>query len=234
MKNALFLLTVVALTAGCSSKGFNRGALSSMAGVNEPEFNNVKIAEAFKKKANLPKPFKLAVYFRSSMSQSKYGMYSSPQWRWTEADKERVFAVLTELKKDNSISQIFPIIDSVVPDERFQSIRGAAAQHQADAVLILGGAASVDRYTNSWGYSYLLILPALFVPGSQVDSLFIANASLWDVRNEFLYLTAEAEGMSNERYIAAFGKSDKELIEEAKATALEKLGKNISAMVRGN
>jgi hypothetical protein len=78
-----------------------------------------------------------------------------------------------------------------------------------------------------------LIAPALFVPGSEVDTLFLSSASMWDVRNEYLYLTAEAEETVHDTYVPAFGKRDKELYDEAKKASLSKLKKQIIEMVKG-
>lgn len=61
----------------------------------------------------------------------------------------------------------------------------------------------------------------------------MANAALWDVRNEYLYLTAEAEGEVKDSYIAAFGKTDKELSSETKLKALASLKGEIKKMIKG-
>src|SRR5690349_5978111 len=37
------------------------------------------------------------------------------------------------------------------------------------------------------------LLPLLAAPGTELDVLFSAHAEMWDVRNEYLYLSAEAE-----------------------------------------
>ena len=89
------------------------------------------------------------------------------------------------------------------------------------------------HYINNLGWSYLLLLPTLFVPGSQADTLFFANATLWDVRNEFLYLTAETEATSSITYVAAFGKRDEELVVAAKNDALNKLKAAVVTMLQG-
>lgn len=84
MKYFLFGLSVT-LIAGCSmkQKGFNRGQLSKQLGVIEHQVTDEEIKEALAKKPNLPKPFKIAVFFKSSDDSSAH--YSSPknEWRWT-------------------------------------------------------------------------------------------------------------------------------------------------------
>lgn len=69
--------------------------------------------------------------------------------------------------------------------------------------------------------SYLLL--TLFVQGSEADAIFVTSASLWDVKNGYLYLTAESEGIVKDKYAAAFGKSDKDLMNESRAVWCETL-----------
>ena len=226
-RTILFAAMIFTLGA-CASKGFNRGDLKEQAGIVKPVFDDQEIKAAFDKKANLPKPFKLAVFFKSP----KEGR-SENQWRWTEQDKSIFEAIGSELKAQGLVAEVFPLLASLAPDESLKSLRLVAAKHQADALLIVTGATQIDRYTNSWGWSYLMILPALFVSGSKADTLFLSNASLWDVKNEFLYLTAESEATTSETYVAAFGKSDKELIGESKTQALKGLKTELEKMIKG-
>lgn len=223
------------LHTSCASRGFNRGDLKEQIAVTKPEFNNSEIKDAFNKKPNLPKAFKLAVYFKSpSLSPNNSHKLSSVDWRWTEQDKSILETIATDLKKDGVVSDVFPIVSSLLVDEDLRSLRLAAAKHQADALLVISGAGQTDRYINSLGWSYTLILPALFIPGSQAETLFVSNAALWDVRNEYLYLTAEAEATTNKTYIAAFGLRDKDLIDDAKTSSLNQLKVELSKMIRGS
>ncbi|MCB0406733.1 MAG: hypothetical protein KDD34_00940 [Bdellovibrionales bacterium] len=226
-----FLWVFVFICIGCSSKGkgFNRGELKKQIGVVNPVTDDAEIAKTLKRKSNLPKPFKLAVYFKNPV-QSRV---ANPAWRWSEEDKEALLQMIEKLKSEKVVSQVFPIINSLVQEEDIKSVRMAAAKHGADAVLIFSGIADVDRYINHWGWTYILLAPALFVPGSKADTLFLANASMWDVRNEFLYITAESEGIDENTYIAAFGENDKFLIEKAKKNALNKLADQIEKMIKG-
>lgn len=217
------------LQLGCASKGFNRGELKQQIGVIKPTFDDSEIKSAYNKKANLPKPFKLGVYFKSpSPAQG-----AQKQWRWTEQDKSLLEEIGKELRADGVVADVFPIVSSLVQDEDLKSLRLVAAKHQADALLIVSGAGEIDRYTNNWGWSYILLIPTFFIRGSQADTLFVTNASLWDVKNEFLYLTAESEGMASDKYAAAFGKNDKELLDEAKTKSLTLLKDELKKMIKG-
>lgn len=217
-------LAISLLLCGCAT-GFNRGALKQQIGVIDGKFDDDAIKAAYQKKPALPKPFKLGIFFKSP---------SNDKWRWSEQDKLFVSDELVrELKSAGLLADVFLISTSVVADEDLKSLRLAAAKHQADALLIVGGGAQIDRYINNWGWSYALLLPAFFVPGSKADTLFMANASLWDVRNEFLYLSAESESTRSRTYVAAFGKPDKDLIQEVKAEAMSSLKTELSRMIKG-
>ncbi len=218
------VLILCFLITGCAS-GFNRGQLKQQIGVIHARFDDGDIQAAYNKKAALPKPFKLGIFFKSPANE---------KWRWSEQDKAYVTEELVkELKADGLVADVFPISNTLVADEDLKSLRLAAAKHQADALLIVGGGAQVDRYMNNWGWTYALLLPAFFVPGSKADTLFVANASLWDVRNEFLYLTAEAEATRSKTYVAAFGTKDKDLIVEAKLEAMSGLQTELRKMIKG-
>lgn len=225
-----FLSIIVLYSMGCASKGFNRGELINQIGTVKPVFDDEKIKQAYKKKPNLSKPFKLGIYFTSPKNTYRF---SGPDWRWTEQDKTVFDELSKELITQGLISEAFPILDSLVQTESFDNVRLAAAQHQADAILIINGVGDIDRYINSWGWTYAFLLPAFLIPGSEADILFISSAALWDVKNQYLYLTAEAEASSNNTYIAAFGKQDRELINTVKYQALTNLKLEVLKMIKG-
>jgi hypothetical protein len=231
LKSIVRICTVSLLSlsaAACASKGFNRGALKDEIGVTKPVYDDKEIKEAYNKKTNLPKPFKLAVYFKTAE-----GKRGQSDWRWSEEDKAQFDEIGAELKKKGIVSDVFPLISSLVTSDDLHALRLVAAKHGADALLVVTGAADIDRYINGWGWSYALLLPALFVPGSKADTLFMASATMWDVKNEYLYLTAETEATTSDTYIAAFGKKDKDLINAAKSQAGGKLKAELTRMIEG-
>jgi hypothetical protein len=223
------LLMVLLILPGCASKGFNREALLDQIGVQNPVTSDADIKEILSTKANLPKPFKLAVYFKQPIQKN----FAKPKWRWTEHDKELVLGISEELKNEKIVSDVFLILGSLVSNDDLKSIRIAAAKHGADAVIVIDGTGEIDRYINNWGWTYLMLVTTLFVPGSESDALFMTNAAMWDVRNEYLYLTAEAEGKTQNTHIAAFGESNEQLFEKAKTTALQNLKTEVSNMIKG-
>lgn len=224
-----FRITALALplVLGCSSKGFHRETMWEQMGSVKPAFTDAEIKQAYNKKPNLPKAFRLGVYFTPPRQEN----VAQNPWRWTEADKAFLEDIAADLKAKGKISKVFPIIDPLVVGDDLRTLRLAAAKHQADAILVVSGAGEIDRYINKAGWSYLFILPTFFVPGSQADTLFLTNAVMWDVKNEYLYMTAAAEGTANDTYIAAFGKPDKELMKQAKTNSLNNLRAEIKKMM---
>lgn len=224
-KNILLLLPC--LLIACSSSGFNRSALRDHAGIIPKAAKESDIQEALDRQANLPKPFSVAIYFKTP----KTSRWKGKQWHWTQDDKQQVIDAFTTLKKEGLVSNVFPIISSMVERENMHNIRLAAAKHGADAVVVINGIADTDRYFNPLGITYWLVLPAFIVPGSEVEALFLTNASMWDVRNEYLYVTAEAEGYFKNSYAALFSERDIDVIQVAKSQGIEQLRNELEKML---
>ena len=103
----------------------------------------------------------------------------------------------------------------------------AAARAGADAILIVNGVSDLDRYNNPLGFTYFLLITPFFVPGTEANGLFMVSASMWDVRNQYLYLSSEAEGSAKETRPAFFIEESR-VIKTAKTDALSALLKELS------
>lgn len=233
MREIIFIAVLsFTFVTGCSTTGFVRQDLREQIGVQTPEYREGSIEQAFAKKVNLPKPFSVAVYFKTTQAGDR--------WRWTLEDKRRVLQQLRAHVGEDYVSKIFMIggeVSRVNPaldgahegpaNEELANIRLAAAQYQADAVLIVDGIAKVSREPNRWASTYILLAPTLFVNGNTADSFFAINASLWDVRNEVLYLSLNAEGEINKNYPALMAENDSVIYEKTKQLALADLETSI-------
>lgn len=209
----------------CTSSGFNRGELKDILGVEKPVYSDSAIEDEFKKKANLPKLFKLAVYFKNPKEEQK--------WRWESSDKKILEDIARDLKAEGIVSDVFPLVSSVVESDDLKSLRLAAAKHHADALMVVSGAAQIKRGLNNYGWSYALLLPMFFVPASQTNSLFVANATIWDVRNEYIYLTVETENAENVASTVVEMQNDIEIYTHAKTKALAELKSELIDTVKG-
>lgn len=215
------LIAFLILLAGCgSSRGFNRGELSNAlapeAIVSEEEIGRVLALEP-----QLPRPFKLGVYFKKPTTRRW-----SAGWNWLPGDQQLFLGVGESFRGPGLVSEVAFVSRATTVDEEIKSIRLAAARHGVDAVLIVSGVSDIDRYNNPLGPSYALLLTAFFVPGTVIDSLFVAHAGLWDVRNGYLYASVETDGTASQTRPAFFAREEPVIV-RAKAEALPALAEAI-------
>lgn len=229
-KYLLFAGLVTVLTSACaSSRGFNRGALrESMEG--KPVVTDTEIAKTLALKAQLPRPFRLAVLFAEPATAYRG---SSAKWRWTEEEKANFLKLADSLKTSGEVSDVAVLNgDVLLGAASLRETRLAAARQGADALLVVTGVKDVDSYANDWAWTYLALAPMLFVPGTQTDVLVLARASLWDVRNEFLYMSAEGEAVEKSTKPLMLA-NDQALTEKAKTQAVAKLSDEIQTQIKG-
>lgn len=227
MKSIIVGLLVMILAGCAASKGFDRGVLRGSLGQNVTDQD---IQSVLDRKPQLPTPFKLGVYLNSSGSNYRRAF-------WTDAEKNALLAYGNQLKEAGVVSDIYMVSDATVQGgyrstfpnngNSLKDLRLAAARYGADAVLIVNDASSVDRYNNPAAFLYWTIVGAYLVPGTHSDALVMIKASLWDVRNEYLYATEEAEGIAK-RIGPAFVIEDVDSIDQAKKIAIEGFGKKLT------
>lgn len=175
----MWILLLPLFLFGCSA-GFHREELRSALGTSPPQVT-ANIQAELKKRPQLPKPFSLAVHFRP--------VANSDHSRWRAEDKAPLLKMTLPRAE---VKAIAPLIQTP-RSENLSDLRLAAAQQGADALLVVKGAEERVVSTNTAALSYLLLLPLFLVHGNDYESLFLAQASLFDVKNEYLYLGAEAE-----------------------------------------
>jgi hypothetical protein len=220
MKKLLIMLIIITIgkysSTGCSSsRGFDMSALRNQLS-DEKTTTEEEIRKAYDLKPQLPAPFRLAVFFSYPKSSPWRTMGN---WIWSGNDKDVFTKAGDELKQKNIISELLILNDSILEGADRKSIRLAAARAGADAVIIINGISDIDSSNNIFAISYLLLATMFFVPGSVTESVFIANASLWDVRNEYLYLSIESEAAAKETR-PAFFTGEKGVIKKAKTAAI--------------
>ena len=222
--NITLLLVSLAAASCTSPRGFDRGALSQ-AVAPESIVTEEEIQRVAELRPQLPRPFKLGVYFRQAESH-----HWSSTWTWLPEDKELFLRVGESLKRQGVVADTIFISPATSSDEELKSIRLAGARHGVEAVLVVSGVSDVDRYNNNLGPSYALLVTALFVPGTVVDSMFVSHGALWDVRNGYLYASVEADGKSSATRPAAFAE-EREVVLEAKAQSLSQLAEAVEVHV---
>ncbi|MCG8699974.1 MAG: hypothetical protein MI922_18105 [Bacteroidales bacterium] len=192
-KYSIFLILLLSII-GCSvRRGFDRGMLN-----NRFQDRNITTDEDIEKVLNLKPqikfPFKLGIYMPNSF-----------QWSKTLKDKHAINQEwIEDLKKENVISDVVFISNVTLEGNKLKNIRLAAARYGADAVLIVDDVTDFDRYNNIGSVLYLTIVGLWIVPGTHVESLVLMRGAMFDVRNEYLYLSLESEGGGEKMGIAMY------------------------------
>ncbi len=119
------------------------------------------------------------------------------EFEWTDADRGTLLAWTNELQRDGLISGASLLHISSIKGNQLAQLRESAMRHGADILLIVDGAATVDRYNNYKGaLLYWTILGAYFVDGTHSDALCLVRGALWDVRGDTKLFGEEAQGLS--------------------------------------
>jgi hypothetical protein len=133
----------------------------------------------------------------------KLGLYVMPtgflrhEFEWTDADRESLLVWTNGLQRDGLISGASFLHISSIKGNQLAQLRESAIRHGADILLIVDGAATVDRYNNYKGVLlYWTILGAYFVDGTHSDALCLVRGALWDVRGGTKMFGEEAQGLS--------------------------------------
>jgi hypothetical protein len=182
------LALALSLGACGGSSGFQQAALRERVSPAAPQVNEREVDAAFALKPQLPKPYRLGVYFREVPADAE-----NRHWRWAPEHKQAILGMAGALRTGGEIADVFAIGGRTVAGDDLRAIRIAAARHGADAVLVVSGGDQAESANNAWAFSYVALLPMLFAPGTELEVRFLAHAEMWDVRNEYLYLAAEAE-----------------------------------------
>ncbi len=178
---------LLALVPACGgSMGMDRGPLAAAPAEQAVVIDDARIADALARQPQLPDRVRVGVWFRGPTDGA---------WRWSFEDRERVVQASETVDR----VELFPISRGFVEGEDLASLRLAAARHGAHAILIVEGRSEQETSDNGWLATYPMILPILFAPAQELDSRFAIDAQMYDVRNGFLYLTAESEGLEEQQ-----------------------------------
>jgi hypothetical protein len=153
------------------------------------------------------------------LEDARHPNAASTGFHWRDRDREALLAHAESLRAKGVVSNLFVISPELVEGDDLRHLRLAAATYGADAVLVVKGAAEMDRYPDPLAILNLTIVGGFFVPASHRDALFAVRCALWDVGNEFLYLTAEAEATAK-RVGPSFLIEDGPALDAAKEDAL--------------
>jgi hypothetical protein len=220
-------LLILMVLAGCaSSQGFDRAAMQETFQQSPTlERDSMSIAG---QTSTLSVPFRLGVFFVQYEFQTKQ---SIQKVEWLSADKEALLHWLAPLRDERILADAFVLVDPTVKGTNIREIQAAGARYGADMVLIVRGAAAVDRYNNGYASLYPTGIGAYLAPGTESDALVMIDGSLWDVRSEWRSPSQTVEGVSKSVGPAALVE-DRAIVAEAKEAAIEEFGKRIVDQLR--
>ncbi len=217
----------LAFVAGCvTTSGFDRGALHESfltRSQNEAQVTDAEVKKALELRPQLNFPCKIAIYL--------FDPGNGYQWRWGPRDKELILTWMNTLKKEGIVADAFFMSGMFTSGNSLKELRLAAAQHGADAVLLLKGAYQTDNYLNAAAVLNLTVVGGFLAPASHCDTLFLVQGGLIDVANGYLYATAESEGEAG-IIRPTFIIEEKDAVEQAKKKAIDSLGPELVRRLR--
>lgn len=223
------LVGLLLMTLGCAGPaGFDRNAMlavlrsDSDADVDQPAAAHPPSVTPF------ALPFKLALYFVDREVEPRHGLHKI---QWLGADKETLARWLKSLRDERIVSELFLLTDPTIRGRDVRMIRRAAARYGMDAVLIVDGVGSVDRFNNGYAVLYPTLVGAYFAPGTECDALVTVEGSLWDARAERLYFSHTNDG-AGKSVGPTMSVEDRDALATAKHRAFEEFGGRIAERLR--
>ena len=192
------MILALLLVAGCAgSQGLH------------PEALHGRLQDEERRFAGQQSPKAVAVR-PSGQTAPKLGFYLNPtgflhrEFDWTDGDRESLLAWAKGLSANRVVADASFVPQSSLRGNNLTELRESAARYGADLLLVIDGAASVDRYNNykAW-LSYWTILGAYLVDGTHSDALCLLRGSLWDVKTGTKLSTDEAQGKRQQTGAAA-------------------------------
>ncbi len=213
------------LLIGCSS-GFNRGEMKSALRASNPVFTSSRVEEIAALEPQVRLPFSLAV---SQPLGSSVG-------DWDSEEIAEIKSWSAPLSTAGVASAVNVIPASLVRGECWRShgscsiepFREAAARLGADVLLLISETSEIDTYVNPLSILNLTIIGMWIAPAHHRDGLTMMEGVLIDNRNEYLYVTAQAEGEASKVRPFAYINDD-DVRRAARLAALETFGREFVA-----
>ncbi|MDF0673993.1 MAG: hypothetical protein P0120_06590 [Nitrospira sp.] len=222
----IILVLIVTVLIGCtSSQGFDRTAINEALHIDLDRNEDQPPANPA---SNLSLPFRLGVFFANHDIPTGQ---SIRKVEWLVADRDQLLRLLTTLQDERILTDTVVLMDATLRGENILGIRQSGARYGADVVLIVEGAAAVDRYNNAYARFYPTLIGAYFAPGTESGALVALTGSLWGIQSEWHPPTQAVEGVAKSVGPAVFVEDDG-VVAQAKEAAIEALGKRIIDQLR--
>lgn len=226
----LYILSILMLTGCAGSQGLHLNMLQQTLKDEEVRFVGALPSETTVNTPGRQDPPKLGLYIMPTG-------FLHHEFEWTLADREALLDWTNRLQREGLISGTSVLQISSIKGNQLAQLRESALRHGVDVLLIVDGAAAVDRYNNYKGtLLYWTILGSYYADGTHSDALCLVRGSLWDVRAGTKLATEDAEGFS--QIVGPTARvEDQDGITAARRQALtqlmEKLRENVARIGRG-
>lgn len=221
------LALIVAGSAGCAgSRGFDQAAMHEALHLDSHSISEPP--PVLPGSARPSPPFHLGIFF------VKHQVPDTPSIRkveWLSADRDQLLHELAPLRDEQLLADMFVLTDVRLRGADIKEIRQAGARFGADMILIVDGAAGIDRYNNRYAWLYPTLIGAYLAPGTESDVLIMATGSLRAVRSDWHAPLQTTEARSKTVGAAAF-LEDNTPLQDAKKLAIQTLGKSIVEQLR--
>lgn len=135
----------------------------------------------------------------------KLGLYLKPtgfftrEFEWTDDDRDTVLTWANGLRASGVVSSAAFVPQSSLKGNTFNELRESAARYGADLLVILDGAAAIDRYNNyKASLLYWTILGTYLVDGTHSDALCLLRGAVWNVGTGAQLSTDDAQATAKQ------------------------------------
>jgi hypothetical protein len=160
------------------------------------------------------------------------GLYLKPtgflhrEFEWTDRDRETVLAWARGILPGAAATSAGFVPLSSLKGNTLTELRASATRYGFDLLVLIDGAAAVDRYNNYKApLLYWTILGAYVADGTQSDALCLVKGSVWDVKTGSLLFSEDAEGRAQAVGPAAFVDDDQVLLNARRQALADLLAK---------
>ncbi len=187
------IATALVLLTGCtSSQGLHPEPLHELLRYEEQRFIGEQSPKAIAADPSTRTIPKLGLYLKPTGFHKR-------EFEWTDGDRDILLAWANGLQSSGLLSGARFVPQTSLRGNTLTELRESAARYDADLLLIVDGAASVDRYNNSKaGLLYWTILGAYFADGTHSDALCLIRGSLWDVKSGTQLFSDDAQGTAQQ------------------------------------
>lgn len=221
------LALIVVVSTGCAnSQGFNSPAMrAALHADSAAEPDGQPIANYDSRPSP---PFRLGVFFANREFPSRQ---SIQKVEWLSTDRDQLLHEFASLQDERILTDTVGLMDATLRSEDVSGIREAGARHGADVVLVVDGAAAIDRYNNRYAWLYPTLIGAYLAPGTESDALVMITGSLWAIHSSWQAPIQTVEGVSKLIGSAVLAE-DNAALKEAKELAIHALGMRIVDQLR--